>query len=366
MIRTFRYPLMATEAQKAVLVRWLESCRTLFNAALEQRRDAWRRCGKSLTYFDQTRDLTVLRSADPEWAGIPKEVGRSPLRNLDRAFQAFFRRVKTGQAPGHPRFKGRGRYDSFSIGRAPVNGDRVLIPKLGPVRFRLYRELKGRVLDVTLRLWAGRWHVSFSCDLGDAPLKRPVASAIGVDVGLSAFATLSDGTRVGNPRFFKIAEGLLARRQRSLARKSRGSRSRERAKRLVQRAHAHVRNQRLDFALKLACELFARHDLVAYENLDIKGLAGGTLAKSVHDAAWGVFARALALKAECAGAWAVPVDPHKTSAVCNACGAETPKALGDRIHRCPCGLVLDRDHNAALNILALGRSAVEVLGRSPN
>lgn len=321
---------------------------------------------KRLNYNAQTKDLTQLRASDPLYAAMPVEAGRSALRTLQRAFDGFFRRVKSGETPGYPRFKGRDRFSSFGVGRTKVEGKKFRVPNLGLVKFHLYRPIEGEVRDVRLSRKADRWYVSFSCDVGDAPAKRPVSKAVGIDLGLNAFAVLSDGKRVENPRFFRKGEDLLAYRQRVLATKKRGSKNRFRAKLLVQKACAHVHNQRIDFARKLASELFTTYDLIAYEDLNIRGLARTRLAKSINDAAWGGFICALVSKAECAGTWAVPVNPRGTSIRCSRCGEEVRKTLADRIHRCTCGLVLDRDENAARNILALGRSAAVVLSQSPN
>jgi putative transposase len=360
MIRSFRYPLQPTREQEATLDGWLRACQQLYNAALEERRDAWRKQRVSVSRNDQYRELTELRAADPEWAAVPAWIARSALSRLERAFRAFFRRVKAGEKPGYPRFRSRDRYDSFDLGSSlpRVDGDRVSLPKLGPVRFRKYRELRGEVKVVTVRRTAGRWYICFACDLGPAPVKVPVRSVVGIDLGLEAFATLSTGERVDNPRFFRKGEAMLAHRQQSLARKKRGSTSRQRAKLLVQRAHAHIRNQRLDFARKLAVSLFGRFDLVAYEDLQIRRMVHGNLAKSIHDAAWGMAIHAFDSKAEGAGKWSVPVDPRGTSQRCASCGAVVKKLLEEREHRCPCGFVTHRDHNASLNIEALGLSAV--------
>jgi putative transposase len=366
-IRTYKYPLEPNRHQAQILLGWLERCRVLYNVALEQRREFWRMAQKRIGLFDQQKELTELRAADPRYEEIPVEVCRSPLRQLQRAFEGFFRRVRRGEVPGYPRFKGRDRFDSFGIGRVPVEGKRVRVPKLGLVRFRKYRELGGEIRDARIGLRAGKWWVAFSCDAGDAPEKKPIRTAVGIDVGLTSFATLSDGTQIQNPRFFQRGRDLLARRQQALARKKRGSQSRAQAKRLVQKAHEHVRNQRVDFARKLAADLFRRYDCVYFEDLNLRGLSAGWLAASVQDAAWGKFMGALECKAECAGTWAVPVDPRGTSIRCSGCGAPVPKALSDRVHRCPtCGLVMDRDWNAARNILALGGSAAAVLGHSPS
>ena len=240
------------------------------------------------------------------------------------------------------------------------------MPKLGAVKLKLYRPLCGKVLEVTIRREAdGKWYACFVCDLGDALAKvavRPARMA-GIDVGLSTFATVTDGVGVElvpNPRYFRHGEERLAGRQGRLATKRRGSRSRRRARGLVAKAHRHIRNQRLDHARKLAVRLYERYDFIAHEDLAISRMVHGSLAKSIHDAAWGVFLRALACKAEEAGKWCVPVDPRRTSQICSACGALVPKELSERVHRCACGVELDRDVNAALNVLALGRSAAAV------
>jgi putative transposase len=322
---------------------------------------------KGRTYMDQTRELTELRAQDPAYREIPVGVSRSALRQLERAFQAFFRRVKRGEAPGYPRFKGRNRFDSFGIGRVSMEGKKVRVPKLGLVRFRKYRELGGEILDARIGLRAGKWYVAFSCDLGEAPERKPVQDPVGIDMGLESFATLSDGSKVENPRFLRKGEALLARRQRVLQKKKKGSKTRAAARLLVQKAHEHIRNQRLDFARKLSAELLERYDGVFFEDLNVRGLARSRLAKSVQDAAWGTFIRTLVGKAECAGRWAVPVDPGGTSQRCSECGLTVAKELSERTHRClACGLVMNRDHNAARNILALGRSAAVVFSLSPN
>jgi putative transposase len=207
---------------------------------------------------------------------------------------------------------------------------------------------------ISISCTARGWSVSFVCDLGEMPAKVPVRSAVGVDVGLEAFATLSNGERVENPHFGRESAETVARRQRSLARKRFGSGGRREARRLVARAYEHIRNQRLDFARKLAVALLFRFDLVAYEDLVISRMVHGILAKSIHDAAWGVFLRCLTLKAEEAGRWAVAVDPRGTSQACPVCGAVATKPLSQREHRCDCGFVAHRDHAAAQVILGRG------------
>jgi putative transposase len=362
-IRTFRYPLRPNKAQEAVLDVYLWRCQQLYNAALEQRRDAYQKQGKTLSWVDQFKDLTELRQGDADFGAVPAKILRSALKRLDLAYQAFFRRLKTGEKPGFPRFRGRDRFKSFSLMFAPsINGSKILVPKLGHVRFHEYRPIKGKPLDASIRKDStGKWWVGIQCDLGEPPAKLKPVSHVGVDVGLTSFATLSTGEHIDNPRYFRALESLLAKRQRSLSLKKRGSKSRGHAKKLVARAHEHIKNQRLDFVRKLAVSLFSRFDLVSYEDLNIRGMVHGNLSKSIYDAAWGLLGHALACKAEEAGKWAVTVDPRGTSQRCSRCGALPllRKTLADRVHFCSCGPPMDRDENAACNIDALGLSAVE-------
>jgi len=290
-------------------------------------------------------------------------------------YKAFFRRLKAGEKPGLPRFKSRDRYASFSfVSNNRVIYDQVaktvLIPKLGNVKVHFYRPIPTHavVKEATVkRDCTGRWFIYFSCDLGLAPSKptqipHPARSA-GLDVGLTSFVTLSDGTKIDNPRFFRESEDLIAKRQRSLARKKRGSKSRQRARKLLAKAYQHVKDQRLDFARKLAKSLVDRYDLIAFEDLAIKNMVQNPhLSKSISDAAWGIFIQCTVNKAEEAGSWCVGVNPRGTSQRCSGCGEKVPKSLSQRVHECPhCGLVIDRDENAGLNIRTLGLSVVREL-----
>lgn len=368
MLRSFTYVLRPLAAQRAELHRWREQCCELYNAALEQRRDTWRKQRKSISYAGQCRDLTSLRK-EPEFKSVPAWVQRSPLRRVDLAFAAFYRRCKAGQTPGYPRFKSRARYSSFDLGSNPVKidcADRprgsgyIHVPKMGRLRFKEHQPLRGDVRRVSLHYdrTKDRWSVRIVCYIGEAPEKRAVSRVTGIDLGLKEFAVLSGGEAIANPRHFKRGADSLARAQRVLARKQRGSNSRLRARRAVGRAHARIANQRLDFHRKLAKALCERFDLIAHEALNVRGLSRGILSKSVHDVGWSSFLATLHSKAEEAGVHVVAVDTRHTTQTCSQCGQLVPKGLGDRMHTCDCGLVLDRDHNAAINILARGLRAV--------
>lgn len=362
MIRTFNYPLKLTTRQEESLRDILRACQLVYNAALEQRIQAYRKQKKAITCFDQFKDLTELRGYEPDTFGrVAARILRSPLIRLDRAFKGFFRRLKTGQKPGFPRFRSVDRYDSFTFPEPVTEGNLVRIPGLGDVKFHCYRPLRGVAREAHVRRTAKGWTLSVVCDLGPAPTKVEVNTSTGIDVGLTHFATLADGSQVENPRFYRKSEEILARRQRALATKKKGSKSRQRAKRLVGLAHAKIRNQRLDFVRKLAKSLVFRFDLIAYEDLNISGMMRSNLAKSINDASWGLFIATMSFRAEEAGKHMVAVNPRGTSQRCSGCETVVKKTLSQREHLCPhCGLKLDRDHNAAINIQTLGLSVADL------
>jgi putative transposase len=379
MNRTYNYPLRPTEAQEAVLELWLWRCRELYNAALEEKITAYKKLGKSPSRYDQQKALTAIRKELPGFAGIPAVILRSALIRLDRSYDNFFRRVKEGAKPGFPRFKGRDQFKSFSLQQEiRIDGDTINIPKLGYVKFHQYRPLKGIPKDAIFKKTAKGWAVSIQCDLGEAPEKPTTeAKPIGIDLGLKTFASLSNGEQVANPRFAKKAAHQIAELQRILDRKKRGSKSRHKAKLALVTKYEQVRNQRIDFARKLAAELFKRFDLVVFERLNIIGMitekkldpvtgkpvrkTPKQLRKSILDASWRQFTQCLENKAEEAGLRAIGVDPRNTTQMCSACGKlPTVKiTLKDRVYNCEhCGHSQDRDLNAALNIEALGLSAL--------
>jgi putative transposase len=352
MMRSFRYRLHPNASQERILEGWLKACCSLYNAALEQRITYWRQAHKSISYETQTKQLTELRAADPTYRALPVEVLRSALRRIDRAFAAFFRRCRNGEKPGHPRFRSRRRYDSFDAGRVNVKNDRVHVPKLGHIKMNLHRSIEGVIRNATIRRDAvGKWWVSLQCDLGPAPEKCVIGSSVGIDLGLNVLAMRSDGTPIQNHRYGKQSAEKLARQQRVLARKQKGSKNREKARVLVAKTYAHVVNQRLDQARKEAKKLYEEFDEVSYEDLSVQRLCRGRYSKSMHDASWGVFLRCCASKAEEAGKHHTPKDHRKTSQRCHQCGQIVKMTIADRVFRCPsCGLTIDRDHNAAINV----------------
>lgn len=366
MLRVYRYRLYPTAAQDERM-RWTcERLRELYNAALEERREAYRRQGATLSAYGQMSEIKTVREARPEYASIHVHLLQDALARLDRAYRAFFRRVKAGEKAGFPRFRGRGRYNSFTFKDAKNRNGAAFDPKhkrlrlagIGEVKVKLHRKLDGVLKQVTITLGGdGHWYACMCCDgVPEQPLST-TGESVGVDVGIKIFAALSTGEQIENPRCYERAQAKLRRAQRRVARRKRGSNRRRKAVLLLRRQHDKVRRTRLDFHHKVALGLVRRFDSIAVEKLNIKGLARGMLAKQVQDAAWGGFVTILRGKAECAGREVWQVDPRGTSQRCSGCGAVVPKTLSVRIHSCPeCGLVLDRDENAARNIHAAGHA----------
>lgn len=363
MRRSFQYKAKLSPSAVRKAEGQLALCAELYNAALQERRDAWQRAGISITAASQMAQLPEIKRLRPEYKEIGSQVLQDVLQRLDRAFRAFFRRVRAGEKPGYPRFKSRSRYDSMTFKQTgwKLEGRRLTLQGIGTAKLFLSRPIEGRIKTVTLRRdRCGDWWVTFSCD--GVP-KRPLpetGKAVGIDVGLEKFLATSDGEFVENPRHLRRAEAALKRTQRRVSKRKRGSKRRQKMVRTLARRHRKVQRARRDFHFKTARKLVHQYDLIAVEDLNVRGLSRGMLAKSVNDAAWGQFLRILCAKAEEAARTVVAVNPSGTSQVCSGCGCEPRerKTLSVRTHRCSeCGLVLDRDTNAARNILHLAASA---------
>jgi putative transposase len=385
--RSYKFRLRPTRKQEAALTACLEDTRQLYNAALEERREAWRMGRHKVTFYSQDAQLKEIRAGDPErygrWAFSCE---RAAIRRLDEAFQGFFQRVKAGEKPGYPRFKGRGWWDSIEwpAEKGGVRWDSVPHPKvtrvyvagIGHVRVHKHRAVRGQVKTITAKREGCRWYAMLSCDDVPAEQLEPTGSAVGVDMGVASFLTTSDGTHVANPRHRAATASRLAAAQRDLARKKRGSSRRRKAVARVAGLHEKVRRQRLDHAHKTALTLVRDYDLIVHEDLKIANMtrrprprpdgSGGHepngaaakagLNKSIRDAGWGIFLRVLSAKAESAGRHVTAVDPRHTSQRCAECGHV---AAGNRVtqaeFRClACGHQTHADVNAARNILRAG------------
>jgi len=358
MFLRYRYQLRATLKQRNELRVILEQQRWLYNEALGWRTFAYDVYGASVSFVDQCRWLTHLRSKDERLSCLPANIQRATLKRLDTAFSGFFGRVRRGEKPGYPRFRGKDRFDSFGFNE--FSGIRLTGKQLrfkgvsGGLKINLHRPLPAyeKILGCTFKQKANdKWEVCFVLRV-PSPEKKPVQNAVGIDVGLTALATLSTGEEVPNIRPTSQAERKLRVSQRALSRCHRGSNRRAKVKAGVARIHETIRNTRGTYLHQVSADLVRRFDLIAVEDLNIKGLVQSRLAKSITDAAWGRLRFMLTYKAECAGGQVIAVDARHTSQDCSRCGNRVAKALSERVHSCTsCGLVLGRDHNAALNIL---------------
>ncbi|HEY7022204.1 MAG TPA: transposase [Ktedonobacterales bacterium] len=362
--KTYKYKLKPTLEQELELERVLMLCRHVYNAAIGERREAWRMRGVTVTYYQQKAELPGIKETMPEYGEVNAQVLQEVVLRVDRAFEAFFRRIREGQTPGYPRFHGRDRYNSFTYpqvgdhGGARLDNGFLVLSKIGRIAVRWSRPLEGTPKTVTVSREADGWYVGFSCaDVPTQPLPSTGQEA-GIDLGIEAFATLSDGTRIFHPGWYRKAEQALKTAQRRVSRRKRGSNRRRKAVRLLAKAHQRVRRQRTDFHHKTARALVREYDTIYHEDLQVRNmLRNHHLAKSISDAGWAAFLTILANKAACAGRQVVAVNPAFTSQICSGCGVIVAKALSVRWHSCPeCGTSLHRDHNAAKNIERLGQS----------
>jgi putative transposase len=360
--KAYKYKLKPTPEQERELEEVLWRCRTLYNTALEQRITAYRRCGVTLTCYQQQAELPDMKAVFPEYAAIHSQVLQAVLTRLDKTYQAFFRRVKTGHTPGFPRFQGRDRYHSFTYKQydngARLDNGFLVLSKIGRVAVRWSRPLEGTPKTVTISREADGWYAILSCAEVPAQPLPPTGKETGIDVGLKVFLITADGEAVENPRLHRRGEKKLAKAQRRVSRRKKGSHRRRKAVGNLQRAHQTVKRQRADFQHKTALKLLRDYDTMYLENLRVANMVRNRhLAKSISDAGWAQFRSILEAKAAYAGRRGIAVPPAYTSQDCSGCGERVPKSLSVRTHVCTsCGLVLDRDENAARNIQWAGQA----------
>lgn len=351
----------------------LESHRRLYNLALRDRRDAYESEKRCVFYCEQSSRFKETRKVVSSFAALNFTSAQATLRRLDKAFGAFFRRVKSGDArhgrkPGYPRFRLDGRFKTvefprYGNGCSLKDNGRLYLQNIGHIKVKLHRPIEGTAKTVSVKRSCGKWYVIFSCEAppGDAPEPTSDGAKIGIDLGLKSFLVTSDGESAEPPRFYRKSQKRLRVAQRSLSRKKKGSNRRRKARGRVARLHEKTANQRRDFHHKKARKMVDNYGLIVHEALNVKGIARSRLAKSTHDAGWVSFLNILAQKAEEAAVRIIAVDPRNTTQACGSCDTmpETKKTLSERLHVCStCGYTADRDVNAAENILkrGLGRS----------
>jgi len=353
----YKFRMYPNRQQEAQLDLNLETCRHLYNLALADRKYSYETEGISRTYEDQAAML-VVEKKDSNFTCVFSQVLQDVLRRLDKSFKAFFRRVKNGEKPGYPRFKGVGWYKSFTYPQVGFKLDcsKLTLSKIGSIRIFKHREVEGKIKTCIIKKdLLGHWYAILVSEMEDVPQVEPKV-AIGVDVGLKNMVALSDGTAIQYPRYYVQAEKKLAVAQRELSRKKKGSINRQVAKTRVAKIHQKIQNHRDEFLHQVSRKLVDSADLIVFENLNISGmLKNHHLAKHIQDHAWGKLIQFTQSKAAKAGKVVELVDARYTSQKCSQCGIIVPKTLAERVHRCPnCGLEMDRDINASLNIRTLG------------
>ena len=368
MRKTFKYRLYPNKRQQRLPEQQVEECRWLYNHLLAERREAWEQRQESVRLYDQHATLPALKAERPTLAMVQSQALQNVAVRLDLAFQAFFRRLKAGeQEPGYPRFRGEGRYDSFTFPQVPVgckldaDARRLRVMNVGLVKIILHRPLEGTPKTATIRRTStGKWSVTFSCECAEPSPLPKTGRPVGIDVGLTTFATLSTGQEIANPRFFRQEEQALAKAHRRLATAEKGTPERADRRKVVARIYERTIWRRSDFAHQHSRRIVNGFDVIAVEDLSVNRMVHNhCLAKSIHDVAWSQFASLLSYKAAWAGRKFVAVNPAYTSQDCSRCGHRQLLSLSDRTYTCPCcGVILDRDLNASRNISRVGQHSL--------
>ncbi len=360
MKKSFQFRIYPTKKQEVILNRTLSACRHLYNDALsERKRNAelnrlkqqfdvfpW---GKPewMNYYDQANGLSKSKTSHQK--SVQSHVLQNVLKRVDRSFQNFF------NGYGYPRFQGQNRYNSFTYPDSEsgykLKDRKLILSKIGSIKTIQHREIEGKIKTCTIKRDVDQWYVSFSCDV-DKLVTVEIKTEIGIDVGLKSLLTFSNGKQIYPPKFLRASENKLIHEQKKLSRKRKGSNNRNKQRIKVAKTHRKIKNQRKDFNQKLSTEIVNTYDKIVFENLQIQNMVKNHhLAKSISDAGWYQLMNLTEYKAAYAGKFVEFVNPSGTSQNCSGCGSPVPKDLSVRIHSCPfCGLILDRDHNAAINI----------------
>ncbi|VUT25145.1 MAG: putative transposase [Candidatus Methanolliviera sp. GoM_oil] len=393
--RAYKYRIYPNREQKSILDKWLETCRVLYNDCLTERRDAWDVSHKSINYYDQANQLKEIKNFDDDLKRVHSQVIQDVLKRIDRSFKNFFRRVKRREKAGYPRYKGSDRYDSFTYpqGGFKLEDRKLILSKIGSINIKKHRGLPedAEIKTCTIERDLDRWYACFTVEVGiekQNPQKITLANPIGIDLGINHLLTLSNGDIEDNPRYLVKSEKRLKRKQRKLSKvlttsswdlenlrfskTKRGSDNRTKRRFELSKTHRKVREQRTDLIHKISRGLVNAFDLIVFEDLKIRNmLKNHHLSKSISDAtksliscrkngtflhvSWSQLTNFVSYKAEEAGRRVEFVNPKNTSQECSNCGKIVKKPLSQRVHKCPfCGLIMDRDQNAAINILNKG------------
>lgn len=358
-MQAYKYKVRTPNKQTVTkLENHLFLCAELYNAALQERRDAYKLNRVSLNYFDQANQLSDIKEVREDLNNVHSQVLQDVLKRVDKTFKSFFARIKRKEKAGFPRFKSAKKFDSFCFPQSgfKLNGDKLTLSKIGSVRLRLSRPIEGRIKTCTIKREVSGWFVVFTVENEVRPLPKTKKS-VGLDAGIESFVTLSDGTQIENFKYYESTQKQLRKAQRKVSRRKKGSNSRRKAVVILRKIHKKIYNQRNDFQHKVSTHLISQYDLIVIEKLSILGMSRGILSKQVNDLSWSSFFQKLKYKAENADKTLIEVNPAYTSQDCSRCGNRVKKDLSVRVHHClKCGLKIHRDTNAAINILKAGQA----------
>ena len=359
-MKSYKFRIYPNKNQTVRLISTLNTCRYLYNDALAERKHQaeinkiyqdfqvfpWGGQPEWINYYNQAADLT--RDKTEYQKQVYSQVLQNVLKRVERSFKNFF------SGAGYPRFQGRNRYDSFTFpqkGFQITEDGKLKLSKIGEIRMFQHREIEGNVKTCTVKRDVDSWYVTFTCEVKPQQLKK-TGKSTGVDVGLKSLVTLSNGEQVVPPQFLRQSEEKLVKAQRSLSGKKKGSKNRNKQRNKVAKIHRHIRNQRQDFNHKLSRKLVDSYDTIVFEKLQIRNMVKNHhLAKSISDASWNQLIQFTSYKAEWAGRIVELVNPRNTSKICSMCGHIRDMPLSQRTYNCSnCDNVIDRDHNAAINI----------------
>lgn len=350
---TYKYRLYPTKKQETILNGQFETCRFLYNQLLETRKNAWEKEKKSISCYDSIKQIPKLKETYPQLSSVYSQCLQNVAIRIDLAYQGFFRRLKNGDKPGYPRFRGKNRYSSICYPQynngCKIKENKLSLYKIGDIDIVLHRKVLGVPKTITIYKTSTRkWFAIVSCDNVDAKkYYNKINKQCGVDVGIINFATFDNGDKIDNPKFFEKEQKELAKAQRK-----------EKWK-VSKRIHERIKNKRHDFLHKTTNKILNKYDTVCIEDIETnKLLKKRWCSKQIADVAWSMFTNILSYKAAYADKRVVKVNPAYTSQTCSNCGTRTLMELKDRVFACSCGLKLDRDHNAAKNILRLGRQSL--------
>jgi len=356
-LKSFQYRIYPSKPQERKLEATRETCRRWYNDLLAERKTAYEERKETIGKYEQLRRVKEHKATNPWASEVHSHVLQVVVADLDTAFHAFFRRVKAGEDEvGYPRFKGRNRFSSFGFKEYgngfKIDGRRLRVSGIGRIAVRWHRPLEGTIKTLRLIKKASGWYACFSVEYTPQPVP-PTGYDVGVDIGIASLITTSDGASVPPQNWYRREQRKLRVLQRRVSRRAKGGKNRRKAVRQLQRQHERIANQRKDFLNNLANSLIQQYDRIAVENLRITNMVKNRhLAKSILDAGWGYFVARLHAKAAEAARVVVEVDSAYTSKTCSGCGHIFENlTLKDRWVDCRCGLSLDRDHNAAINIL---------------